>query len=302
MPRLWILEATLRGLLLSLGFLLLPLLVQAEGEKSTAVQAYKAGREHFKGKRFADAILEFNKAYRLDPNPVLVFNMARSFEELKEYRSAIEYYRKYLEMSPKAKDRIQVEESLRTLELLSSREVHRVHLQITSTPEGAQVFVDGQARGLTPFRGEVTPGKHFIMVEMEGYSRQVEELLFKNNELKHHVQLISIEAAPEAKTKESSQVGAWTLLGLSAALLVGSAVSGFAALDRHQSLNDLDDDPSRGDAAEYDSLRSTGRDLSYLSDGLLLGGVASGITGAIFLFGAEEETASFRQGKERWTR
>ena len=40
--------------------------------------------------------------------------MAR-FEQLKEYQSAADYYRKYLDISPKAKDREQVEITISTM-------------------------------------------------------------------------------------------------------------------------------------------------------------------------------------------
>jgi tetratricopeptide (TPR) repeat protein len=87
-----------------------------------AHEAYQRGVEHFRQARYADAIAEFNKAYRVDPNPVLVFNMARAFEELKDYAAAVEFYRKYLAMAGDAEDRPQVEQTLRTLELLQARE------------------------------------------------------------------------------------------------------------------------------------------------------------------------------------
>lgn len=93
------------------------------GEPSSRAQeAYERGVEHFRGGRFREAVVEFNKAYRADPNPVLVFNMARAFEEMKRYEAAIEFYRRYLEMAPEADDRAAVEEGLRALEILQREE------------------------------------------------------------------------------------------------------------------------------------------------------------------------------------
>ena len=48
---------------------------------------YKTGLADFKAKRYRDALKRFNRVYRLQPHPNLVYNMARSFEELKEYKS-----------------------------------------------------------------------------------------------------------------------------------------------------------------------------------------------------------------------
>ncbi len=44
-------------------------------------------------------------------------------------------------------------------------------LEVSSTPAGATVFVDGVRRGLTPFRTELTRGDHTVIVERAGYQR-----------------------------------------------------------------------------------------------------------------------------------
>jgi tetratricopeptide (TPR) repeat protein len=89
---------------------------------SQAAAAYQKGVGHFRDKAFDDAILAFSTAYRLDPNPTLIFNMARAFEEMKAYDSAIEYYRKYLEGgSATADEQARLPEKIRTLELLNGK-------------------------------------------------------------------------------------------------------------------------------------------------------------------------------------
>jgi len=145
--------------------------------ETPAQAAYRAGVEHFKANRFEDAIREFNKAYRLDPNPVLVFNMARAFEETRQYTSAIEFYRRYLTMAPESTDRQAVEDSIRTLELLAAKnQTQAVALSVISQPDGATVFVDGREVGVTPMKLDVAPGKHFIALERAGFVRASEEV------------------------------------------------------------------------------------------------------------------------------
>lgn len=80
---------------------------------------YQSGLADFKAKRYRDALKRFNRVYRLQPHPNLVYNMARSFEELKEYRNAAEYYQKYLEIAPNTKDRAQVEMTINTMNKLA---------------------------------------------------------------------------------------------------------------------------------------------------------------------------------------
>jgi tetratricopeptide (TPR) repeat protein len=88
--------------------------------KARAAAAYTVGVGHFKARRFEEAVAEFAKAYRIDPSPILVFNMARSFEELRRYPQAVTFYQRYLEGAPNAPDRAAVRETIVALEGLSA--------------------------------------------------------------------------------------------------------------------------------------------------------------------------------------
>lgn len=96
--------------------------VQASSQQeklAIARQEYKLGLEDFKAKRYREALKRFIRVYRLQPHPNLVYNMARSFEELKEYQSAADYYRKYLKIQPNTPDRAQIEMTIVTMENLA---------------------------------------------------------------------------------------------------------------------------------------------------------------------------------------
>lgn len=47
---------------------------------------------------------------------------------------------------------------------------------VTSTPEGAQVFVDEVVRGVTPLTVAASPGAHFVRVASEGYLSQTKSV------------------------------------------------------------------------------------------------------------------------------
>ncbi len=59
-------------------------------------------------------------------------------------------------------------------------------LTLLSEPAGAHVALDEQALGLTPFQGDIQPGKHKLTIEKEGYVRQEREVLFREG---HDVEL-----------------------------------------------------------------------------------------------------------------
>lgn len=265
-----------------------------------ARRAYEKGVEYFRQKRFGDAVREFNKAYRLDPNPVLVFNMARAFEELKDYGPAIEFYRKYLAMAPQAEDRRQVEETIRTLEILRRRSEAeaRVPLTVVSTPDGAQVLIDGRPAGVTPLKTEIAAGTHFLSIEKDGFARSSFEIEAKPDApVRREVQLVP--AAERGPGERPDRTWAWVAVGAGGALIAGGAIAGAQALKKHEKINDIIEGRAEADEAEFDALRDEGARFALIADGLYVAGAASLVTGVVlFLMGDDEPStrATVRPG------
>lgn len=80
---------------------------------------YAKGLAHFKAKEFNKALIIFTRVYRIQPNPNLIYNMARSFEELGQYKNAANYYQEYLKINPQASDQAAVLLTIKTLRALS---------------------------------------------------------------------------------------------------------------------------------------------------------------------------------------
>ncbi len=270
-------------------------LAQSAAEADTpAKAAYKAGVGFFREKKFADAIREFNKAYRLDPNPVLVFNMARAFEELKDYGSAIEFYKKYLEMAPAAPDQGEVNNSIRALEALQKAAAaeSKVLLTVTSAPDGAKVFVDGREIGVTPFKGEVPAGHRFLALEAAGYTRHSSELdVVAANPPSAHIVLVPQPAAPPPATGGMTRdAWAYIALGLGGALLVGGGITGWQASKKADKLDQIEANPRPSDKDQYDALKSDGKTFALVADGLFVGSALAVGTGLILLFTGHADT------------
>ncbi|MBU0552849.1 PEGA domain-containing protein [Myxococcota bacterium] len=278
----------MRGLLFALA--LWPALVVAgegaEAENSTADAAYSAGVEHFKARQFKDAILEFNKAYRANPHPILVFNMARCFEELKNYEAAVDFYQKYLKMNPEAADKAQVEESITTLKLLAGKaQEQRLDLQLTSQPDGARVFLNGQEVGVTPFKKALPQGTHFIALEAEGFSRISDEVEVADAPITKHLTLVPLPKQPITPVKPPNYL-AWGLVVTGGAMLIGSGLVGYMALDKNNKLDEMDGGHATYNADTYETYKEDGRAFSYTADGLLLVGTTSLLTGGYLLLAA----------------
>lgn len=89
--------------------------VGAETTLERAAEDYKRGVGHFKAGEYEQALLYFIRVYRVSPNPNLVYNIARAFEELQQVSEAADYYEEYLRLNPDAADRREVELSVKAL-------------------------------------------------------------------------------------------------------------------------------------------------------------------------------------------
>lgn len=94
--------------------------------EATAVTRYREGVAHFKAGRFAEALERFDVAYKLDPRPVLLFNLARVHEEMGHAEAAIEHFELYLAREPQAEDRADIERRIRVMSaIVAQRDARR---------------------------------------------------------------------------------------------------------------------------------------------------------------------------------
>src|SRR6185503_10468568 len=110
---------------------------------------YEAGSSYYQQGRYADALREFEEAYRLSSaarKPALLYNIGQAHERLNRLADAIDAFRRYLEASPGADDAEVVRERINTLQ--ARLEGTAITLQVSEA--GAHVLVDGEDRGTTP--------------------------------------------------------------------------------------------------------------------------------------------------------
>ncbi len=84
-------------------------------DKARAAELFKKGAEAYNKGDFAKAIALLEEANAIDPQPVLVYNMARSHEGLGHTDEAITLYERYLSQEPTSPDRGAIEQRLTTL-------------------------------------------------------------------------------------------------------------------------------------------------------------------------------------------
>ncbi|MDC0679872.1 TonB-dependent receptor domain-containing protein [Sorangium atrum] len=103
---------------------------------------------------------------RLVPNRNVIFNIARTYEALQEYPDAFRYYVQALDLEPNAARRPAIEEALARIR------PNVAVINVTTDPPGATVYINRRdlgGRGNTPRLLGFQPGKHKIIVDLEGY-------------------------------------------------------------------------------------------------------------------------------------
>ncbi len=139
---------------------------------------------------------------------------------------AIRSYELYLKLAPDAEDHDSVARLVESLRV--RRERSRPELLVTTSPDGAQVFLDGAeaSSGVTPLKVRVAPGTHAVRVVRDGYAaalRSVTVTPGQQNALV--VELKAAEAAapsPEVAGGAAPSPGwrpvvAWSAVGLGVA-------------------------------------------------------------------------------------
>ena len=157
------------------------ILAQPEDSLSQAKQLYKEAREAYSDKRYLEAITLLKRAYELDPDPTILFNIARAYQNAGLYDDAKEYYDQVLlnstdeELLKRTKDASEDLEKFRKLEKENPKQ-DLVQLKIETEPPGAAVVLNGVERGETPFSEELPPESYNLGIVMDGYFSHQQEL------------------------------------------------------------------------------------------------------------------------------
>src|SRR5438270_8882000 len=77
---------------------------------------FSAAQEAFGAKHFRIAASEFEAAYGITKDPVLLYNVAESYEKAGDGHKAVANYKAYLKEQPAAQDKAEVQRRIKTIE------------------------------------------------------------------------------------------------------------------------------------------------------------------------------------------
>jgi tetratricopeptide (TPR) repeat protein len=84
--------------------------------KAVALKAFQRGTSYYQREEYDKAIDQFESGYQAVPQGVFLYNIAQSHRMAGRADRALAYYRQYLQMSPDAKNRAEIEERIAALE------------------------------------------------------------------------------------------------------------------------------------------------------------------------------------------
>ncbi|HEY4120842.1 MAG TPA: tetratricopeptide repeat protein [Byssovorax sp.] len=244
---------------------------------------FKHGVELFKDNDYAAALVEFKRAYELDPKYQVLYNIGESQFQLQDYASALRTFQQYLnEGGPKitAGRRADVEKDLDKLKKRVAR------LEVLTKEPGAAIAVDDVQFGKTPLdealllsagHRKVTatlPGRPPAtqLVDLAGGDTRSITIEIPTATRERVEVMVPVTAAPPVST---FPIWPWVATG---ALATGALVTGILALSASSDLTDkLGAFP--GDPSAISSARSKTAALAATTD-ILIGStaVAAGIS------------------------
>ncbi|MEQ1569940.1 MAG: PEGA domain-containing protein [Myxococcota bacterium] len=127
---------------------------------------FHLGIEAYDDRDYTGALEHLLASNRLVPNKNVVFNLARTYEQIGTIDAAWRYYERYVEIEDDPAARSEAEQALHRLTPRVAR------IEVTSEPPGATVYVertDLGARGVTPLTLALPAGGHEILLERDGF-------------------------------------------------------------------------------------------------------------------------------------
>src|SRR6185503_17164979 len=139
---------------------------RAEGVADEADLHFQIATEHYQRGEFREALEHFFASNRLVPNKNVVFNIARTFEQLRRFADAHRYYVDALELETNPQTINDINAAIRRIT------PNVAVLRVETTPPGATIYIDRKdlgARGRAPRPLALPAGRYRVIAELEGY-------------------------------------------------------------------------------------------------------------------------------------
>ncbi len=276
---------------------------EPEGGVHEADRHFQRGVALYVEADYRGALVEFERAYTLAPNGIVLFNVGETQYQLRDYAAALSTFEHYLVEAPAG-------DSHRSLAEANIKELRtRVgRLRIVTVPPGAEVSIDDKVVGQTPFEKSIVVGvgQLTVRVTMPGRAsvvRTVDVAAEDDVPLTIEMPEPTLSARPEVTPPQANLLdhprasekssARWRVAGwITTGLLAGGAIT-FGVLARNES-QDLK--AARRvfptNQGTLNDLATRTKNLSIVADSLTAGAVAIGAITLVSTLTAQGDSQS----------
>lgn len=244
----------------------------ASADTNAASDHHRAGVAYAKEGRWDDAVRELDEAYKLDPTPLRLYDVAQACLQARQYLKARDAYGRVendAALGPEQRERA------RAGRATASANVAHVRATVTNATAADVVTIDGTPA--TESGREVDPGKHVVRL-MRDYALLAEKTL----DVAPGADAVAALAgpAPPAPVGEERGSGkktvAWVLLGVGVPAMITGGVLALVGNNQYRKLKDSCAPSCNGEDRDWRTVTLAG-DIT-----LIAGAVLTGV--AVFLF------------------
>lgn len=283
-----------------------PGLAQEAGTEAGA--HFERGVSFYKDGDYTAAMVEFKKAYEVDANYRVLYNLGQTSRELRDYASALRSFERYLS---EGGSKIDGERRKRVEGWVAELRGKIGNLAVLSNVEGAEVSVDDIVVGTTPLSAPivVNAGRRKVSLVKSGYaprSQLVDVAGTETKELRLDLsgagEATPVTPAGQGKAPETQPVAPapapesrgtlrpWVALGITGAVAVAAGITGAVALSKKGDFDDaLATYPSDKDA--IDDARGSARGVAATADVLTAVALAGAVV-TVVLFATDGPSSS----------
>ena len=145
---------------------LCPFTARADDVADEADHLFSLGAERYQDKDYKGALQYFLASNRLVRNRNVMFNIARTYEHLRDFPDAYRYYQRALDGEEDAAAKARIKESMGRI--ASSVAL----LKVETDPPGATLYLNRKDlgdRGTSPQTIALQPGTYSVIAELKGY-------------------------------------------------------------------------------------------------------------------------------------
>jgi hypothetical protein len=288
--------------------------LRAETDEEKAKAHFMKGKALVEEGAYEQAIAELKTSYEFNPLPIVIFNIAVSYDKLHDYADAVSYYRKFLD-GKDLPEKVRSAAEGRVKKLTGFLGT----LKLTLDVEGAEILVDGEPPSQYP-PGEilVATGDHELLIRKEGYkeikttfttvSGETKELSFTLEKVAAQGVVIT-EVEPAVQTRPAGEQGKAAagvpaagaekakspggrkkkvppaafgiMVGLTGALVIGAGAMGGLAISKDNQVSGMHEDE------DWQSVKDEGYTYALAADILMGVAGASALTTLVLAFFAD---------------